>query len=228
MPNFQELELKLALSFTDPKILKQAFTHKSFVNEKGNSIDSNERLEFLGDAVLELASTKFLYDKYPSLPEGELTALRSSLVRGRNLAQVAINLNLGEYLFLSKGEEVSGGRSKNYILANTVEALIGAIYVDLGYQPAENFILTHILANVEEIIEQGLHIDSKTKFQENAQEHLNTTPEYRVISENGPDHNKTFEMGVYVNDELIATGKGSSKQKAEQEAAKEALEQKGW
>lgn len=224
-----KLENSLNIYFKNPELLKQAFIHSSYVNEANSKdLESNERLEFLGDAILEMASTVFLYNKFPALPEGELTALRSALVRGNNLAEVSLKLGLGEHLFLSKGEEISGGRTKKYILANVAEALIGAIFLDQGYQISADFITKHILSNADILFEQGLHIDSKSKFQEKSQEIENCTPEYKLIQELGPDHDKVFEMGVYLNEKLIATGKGSSKQKAEQEAAKAGLLAKKW
>ena len=224
-----KLENSLNIYFKNAELLKMAFTHSSYVNEASTEkIESNERLEFLGDSILEMAATIFLYKKFPALPEGELTALRSALVRGNNLALVSEELGLGEHLFLSKGEEVSGGRTKKYILANVAESLIGAIFLDQGYEVAEKFIDTHILSKVGQVFELGLHIDSKSKFQEKAQELENTTPDYRLISETGPDHDKVFQMGVFLNDILVATGEGSSKQKAEQEAAREGIVVKRW
>lgn len=223
----KELEKTLKLKIDNPKLYEQAFVHRSYINESDHD-KNNERLEFLGDAVLELITTEALYEKFPNQPEGKLTSFRSALVKGENLAEVARKLNLGKYLKLSKGEEKSGGREKNYILANTVEAIIGAIYLDQGYETSKIFIKTHILPDIEDIINLGLHVDPKTKFQELAQEHENITPEYKVIKESGPDHKKNFTMGVYLEDNLIAQGSGSSKQKAEAEAAQKALELKGW
>lgn len=229
MFNQSALEQKLQIYFKTPEVCRLAFIHKSFINEvSSNEVESNERLEFLGDAVLELVVTNFLFVKYPEMSEGELTPIRSALVRGTNLATVAQKLNLGQHLYLSKGEEASGGRQKEYILANLVEALIGAIYIDLGYEKAERFIYDHILNNVDEIITQKAHLDTKTYLQEKSQELESITPEYKLESEEGPDHNKEFTMGVYLNDKLIATGTGSSKQKAEQDAAKNAIEELKW
>ena len=157
-----------------------------------------------------------------------MTSYRSALVKGENLAKVATELNLGKYLKLSKGEEKSGGREKNYILANTVEALIGAVYLDLGYEAAGKLINNFIIKELDEIIAQGLYIDAKTKFQEICQEKEEITPHYTRIKEDGPDHEKIFTMGAYIGEELIAEGQGSSKQKAEDAAAAEALKVKGW
>ncbi|HCW32934.1 MAG: RNAse III, ribonuclease III [Candidatus Peregrinibacteria bacterium GW2011_GWE2_39_6] len=225
---FKQLEEKIGIQFLDHEILQTVFIHKSYLNEvPRGSIESNERLEFLGDAVLELVVTEFLYKHYPN-DEGELTNWRSALVKGTHLAHVAKKLDLGNYLVLSHGEEKSGGRTKNYILANTFEALIGAVYLDHGYEISHKFINKFVLIYLEDILEKGLHIDSKSKLQEIAQERLSCTPIYRLIEENGPDHEKEFKMGVYFGDELIAAGEGSSKQNAEQDAAFKALKAKNW
>ncbi len=230
MPNrYQELEDKIKIEFKDKEILDLAFVHKSYMNEnKGQKKEHNERLEFLGDAVLELVVTEFLYKQYPEHAEGELTNWRSALVKGANLATIAVDLNLGTYLYLSRGEEISKGRQKNYILANTVESLIGAIYLDQGYDVSHKFIDEFIIARLENILQQKLHIDAKSHFQELAQAKLNITPEYKLISEDGPDHDKQFTMGAYLEEELVDKGTGTSKQKAEQDAARNALRTKGW
>lgn len=228
MSEFDKLQTELGLTFNNIDLYRKAFTHKSYINENTELQEDNERLEFLGDAVLELIVTEALFTRYPDKPEGDLTAFRSALVRGRHLAFLAKEINLGDYLLLSKGEEKSGGREKDYILANTFEAFIGAMYLDCGYQTAENFIHKHVLTNLEDIVTQGLHVDPKTSFQEIAQEKENTTPEYRLISDAGPDHDKTFLMGVFLGEEQIAVGEGTSKQKAELKAAEKALEVKGW
>ena len=226
---YQELEKKTGIVFSDKNTLDTAFVHKSYVNEHRDLKSvHNERLEFLGDAVLELVVTEFLFHNFPSKGEGVLTNWRAALVKGRHLAEIAAELDLGVYLYLSRGEERSGGRKKNYILANTLEALIGAVYIDKGYQTAHNFINEFILKRLSSILEQGLHIDAKSRFQEICQEEMGITPEYKLISEKGPDHSKVFIMGAYIMDELIADGSGSSKQKAEQEAAEAALEKKKW
>lgn len=200
--------------------------HKSYVNEhKDESRKHNERLEFLGDAVLELVTTEFLYASFPEKGEGQLTTFRSALVKGKHLAQVARELDLGEYLLLSHGEEKSGGREKNYILANALEALIGAIYLDRGFLIAHKFISKFILTKLGDIISKGLHVDAKSKFQELSQDKVGVTPIYKVLSERGPDHNKIFEVGAFVADKLMGKGTGSSKQKAEQDAAIHALKE---
>jgi ribonuclease III len=227
--DYSPLEKTTKIKFKDENLINRAFTHKSFINEyKGDDLKDNERLEFLGDAVLELATTIHLFDKYPEKDEGRMTAFRSALVKGKHLAEVGKNLDLGSYLYLSNGEERSGGREKNYILANVVEAFIGAIYVEHGFDIAEKFISEFILNNLENIIKDGLHLDAKSKFQEIAQEKEGVTPNYELISDEGPDHDKTFIMGVFINEEKIAEGTGSSKQKAEENAAENALKVKGW
>lgn len=227
--DYTQLLKKLSLKFSDPSLLNEAFTHKSYVNEvEDPAVGSNERLEFLGDAVLELVVTKHLFQDFPDKEEGDLTAMRSALVRGNNLSKVARKLELGQYLILSKGEFNSNGASKGYILANLVEAIIGAIYIDQGMSKAAEFILKHIYTCLPDILEQNAHIDSKTKFQEIAQEKLGITPEYKLSEEFGPDHAKQFTMAVYLNADSIAEGTDSSKQKAEQKAALNALKKKGW
>lgn len=226
---YQQLEEKISIKFKDLDLIDTAFVHKSYLNEnRDKKTEHNERLEFLGDAVLELVVTEFLYKQFPEKNEGELTNWRSALVKGANLAIIAKDLNLGSYLYLSRGEELSNGREKDYILANTVECIIGAIYLDQGYEVSHQFIHKFVIDRLETILEKKLHIDAKSHFQELAQEKLNITPEYRLVSEEGPDHDKTFRMGAYLEEELIADGQGSSKQKAEQDAARNALKAKGW
>lgn len=228
MENYQNLEKKLKIKL-EKDLMKTVFVHRSYVNEHRNEkISHNERLEFLGDAVLELCATHYLFNSQPTSTEGEMTLARSALVKGKHLAEVAKELELGKYLFLSKGEENSGGREKNYILANTVEALIGAIYLEHGYKKAEEFIKKFIISKLDEIMAKGLHIDAKSRFQEICQEEEEVTPYYEVLEETGPDHDKKFTMGLFIGEELIAKGSGSSKQKAEEEAAKNALKKKGW
>lgn len=227
MIDHKALEKVLKVKLNNPKVYEKAFIHRSYVNENPG-LQDNERLEFLGDAVLELATTHYLFEKFPKKPEGELTALRAALVRGKNLASVSKKLNLGQFLILSKGEDNSGGREKSYILANLCEAIIGAMYLDQGYKKTEEFIIENVITALDEILEHNLHIDAKTKFQELAQEKENITPEYRLEEEMGPDHSKSFKMGVYLEEEQIAFGEGSSKQKAEQQAAQRALKAKGW
>lgn len=226
---YKVLMEKIKLEFKNLELLDMAFIHKSYLNEHRDlKTEHNERMEFLGDAVLELIVTEYLYKKYPKHGEGDMTNWRSALVKGRHLAEIAVELELGLYLYLSRGEERSGGRKKNYLLANTLEALIGAIYLDQGYKKAQQFATDFILGRLENILEAGLHIDAKSRFQEVAQELMGTTPEYQCQSESGPDHNKQFTMAVYLNGEKVAEGDGSSKQKAEQQAAENGLAAKQW
>lgn len=213
----------IGVDFSNPKLLEQALTHRSFLNETNQKdLQHNERLEFLGDAVLELVVTEYLYNNYDN-PEGELTNWRSAIVRGEILSKVAKELNLGGQLKMSKGEEKSGGRERDLILANAVEAVIGAIYLDKGYDGASVFINQYLISRLPEIIEKKLYIDPKSHLQELVQEKVGATPEYRVVKDEGPDHSKTFTVGVYARGSLIAEGQGSSKQRAEQVAAANAL-----
>ena len=229
MKNYKELESAIKIKFTNLDLLDNAFVHRSYVNEhRGEGIKDNERMEFLGDAVLELAATRHLFEHCNDKNEGEMTSFRSALVKGKHLAEISELLHLGKYLYLSNGEERSGGREKKYILANVLEALIGAIYLEHGYDTAEKFIEEFILTRLDEIIAGGEHIDAKSQFQEISQEKEDFTPYYEVLEEHGPDHDKNFIMGAYINGLLIAKGSGSSKQKAEEEAAKNALKIKGW
>lgn len=226
---YKELQEKIGIHFNDTVIYQTAFTHRSYINEHRHlNRDHNERLEFLGDAVLELIVTEYLYKNYPHKSEGDMTNWRSALVRGENLAKISRDLGLGQFLYLSKGEEKSGGREKDYLLANTMEALIGAIYVEHGTKVVKQFIHDFLLLHLDFILEQGLHIDAKSKFQEISQEKEGLTPTYRLLGEEGPDHNKIFTMGLYIGEELIGSGQGSSKQSAEQSAAKVGLKEKGW
>lgn len=224
--NFAE---KIGFSFKDPAILRQAFTHRSYINEhRGSDVGHNERLEFLGDAVLELVVTDYLYREYPGKTEGEMTAYRAALVNTNTLSDVAHEIGINDYLLLSKGEEKDLGRARNIILADTFEALIGAIYLDQGYVAAQKFIAEFLFPKTQDIIAKNLWQDSKSFFQERAQEELGLTPTYVVIDEQGPDHNKRFTVGLYVGDDLVATGIGHSKQEAEQKAAQIGLVKKGW
>ena len=193
---FDEIQQKIEIDFKNLDLLKNVFIHRSYLNENaGQKLNSNERLEFLGDAVLELVVTEYMYLKYKE-PEGILTNWRSALVRGQNLAKIAEKFALGEYLFLSKGEEKSGGRTRELLLANTFEALIGAIYLEKGYEVTKNFLLKNLIYQLPEIISKKLHLDPKTTLQELIQEKLNITPTYEVLKSEGPDHAKIFEVGV--------------------------------
>jgi ribonuclease III len=227
--DFGDFEKRANVSFGDKTLLRQAFTHRSFVNEyRGEQIEHNERLEFLGDAVLELAVTRFLFDKYPSKPEGELTAIRAALVNTNTLASLSGDIGMNDFLLLSRGESRDTGRARQYILANTFEAVIGAIYIDQGFEGAERFIAAHVFPLVEEIVGRELWRDAKSRFQEEAQENVSITPTYEVIEESGPDHDKHFVVAVCLDGEVIAKGEGKSKQDGEQLAASRALESKGW
>ena len=227
--NFEKFEEKAGVIFKDKSLLKQAFTHRSYINEnRGSALEHNERMEFLGDAVLELVITDFLYKKLKDSNEGELTSLRSALVNADTCSQVASKLGANDFLLLSKGESKDTGRARQYILANTLEALIGAIYLDQGYDVAKNFILTHIAPLTDDILKGGAWIDSKSLFQEKVQEHVGLTPSYETMRESGPDHDKHCVVGVYVGKEKYGEGEGKSKQDAEQEAARTALVAKGW
>ncbi|MFH1979076.1 MAG: ribonuclease III [Patescibacteria group bacterium] len=229
MKSLSELEGQIGIKFTNPKILEESLTHRSFLNERASGdLHHNERLEFLGDAVLELSVTGFLFNKYPEKEEGELTALRAALVNARMLYEIAMVLELGDYIKLSKGEAKESGKGKSYIVSNAVEALIGAIYLDQGYEVADGFIKKHICSNIQDVLDNKLWQDSKSLFQEKAQEILGITPTYEVIEESGPDHNKHFVVGVYLEDELISRGKGYSKQEAQVNAAERGLKVKGW
>lgn len=231
MTNFNNFESKIAINFKDKALLKQAFTHRSYLNEnKDAGLQHNERLEFLGDAVLELVATQFLFNKYPDKNEGELTAFRSALVNTHSLGSVATELGINDYLLLSKGESKDTGRARAIILADTMEALIGSIYLDQGYDTAKLFIEKNIFEflDIDSIIKNKLWMDAKSRFQEKAQEHTGITPSYKTLKEVGPDHNKHFTLGVFLGEKQIAIGDGLSKQEAEQKAAENALKLKGW
>lgn len=227
--NLEKIEQKLGLQFKDQRLLQTAFVHRSYLNERpGFDLPSNERLEFLGDAVLQLTVSEHLYQNFPNEPEGELTNYRASIVNAKTLSEVSAKLSLGEFLLLSRGEEASGGRRRPYLLANTFEALLGVIYLDLGLAAAQRFVGQHILPLLGTIIKEERYKDYKSKLQELAQEKLSITPIYKVLEEEGPDHAKHFRVGVFVNDRQVGIGDGSSKQVAEQEAARLAFDDKTW
>ena len=227
--NFSDFEKKTKINFKDKNLLKQAFIHRSYINENPNTgTTHNERLEFLGDAVLELAVTDYLYKEYPNYTEGELTALRSALVNAVIIAEIASKIGMNDFLLLSKGEAKDTGKARQYILANTYEAFVGAVYMDGGYEVAEKFINETIIPHTEEIVSKKLWRDAKSLVQEKAQEFYNVTPAYKVVAESGPDHDKHFTVGILFGGDLIAEGKGKSKQEAEQKAAQEALKVKNW
>jgi ribonuclease-3 len=227
--DFNTFEQKLGLQFNDADLLRQAFTHRSYLNEhRGEVKGHNERLEFLGDAVLELIATHFLYEKFPQHPEGDLTAYRAALVNAVTCAEVAGDLGMNEYLLLSRGEAKDTGRARGILLANAFEALVGAIYLDSGYDAAKDFISKYLFPKIDEIIQKRLWQDAKSSLQEKAQEHDGVTPSYAVLKEWGPDHDKHFVVGVHIKDKLLAQGEGKSKQDAEQAAARAALDARGW
>ncbi|MEK7589737.1 MAG: ribonuclease III [Patescibacteria group bacterium] len=226
---FNTFENKIGIIFKNKNLLMQAFLHRSYLNEnKGLKMDHNERLEFLGDAVLELVVTEYLYAKYPKKTEGDLTSYRAALVNTATLSNVAGELEMNDFLLLSKGEAKDTGRARQYILANTFESFVGALYLDQGYDAVKNFIAKNLFPLTDEIVEKGLWQDAKSSFQEIAQERESITPQYKTVQEVGPDHAKNFIVGVYLDEEKIAQGEGKSKQEAEQAAAQNALETKGW
>jgi ribonuclease-3 len=227
--NLTKLQEILQVTFADAAVLLSAVTHRSYLNEHREAIwNHNERLEFLGDAVLELVVTAFLFEKYPEKPEGELTAVRAALVNTVSLAQASEKLGVNDYLLMSKGEAKDMGRARQYILANVFESCIGAIYLDQGYDVAADFIGRQLFAKTDEIVKKRLWQDAKSRFQELSQEHASVTPRYETLSQEGPDHDRTFTVGVYLKNELIADGKGAAKQEAEQQAAEHAIQAKGW
>ncbi|MDE1975422.1 MAG: ribonuclease III [Patescibacteria group bacterium] len=229
--DFEKLAEHIGVEFDDLALLRTACTHRSYLNEnRGSGLEHNERLEFLGDAVLELVVTSFLFRKYPHKAEGELTAYRSALVNTVSLTKVANRIGLNDYMLLSRGEAKDNGRARSVILANAVEAVIGAIYMDGGYNTAANFISAHLLntLDIDQIIKDKSWLDAKSRFQEVAQEKTGITPSYRTMKETGPDHDKQFTLGVFLGDAMVASGVGASKQDAEQRAAEKALEVKGW
>lgn len=227
--DFAKLENDLDIYFDNKNLLIQAFIHRSYINESVKSkMSHNERLEFLGDAVLELATTNFLYNKFLDLAEGELTTYRAALVNTKSIGAVAKDLGFNDYLFLSRGESKDFGKARVSILADTYEAFIGALFLDRGYEFAKDFIEKTLLIHTDEIIEAGKYKDAKSTVQEKAQDVVGVTPNYKVVSESGPDHDKKFVIAIYFGAEKVAEGEGKSKQEAETDAAKNALKEKGW
>ena len=228
-PDFAKFEEISGITFKNKELLRRAFTHRSYLNEnRGAESSHNERLEFLGDAVLELMVTEYLFEKYPDSNEGDLTAYRASLVNAVTLSEAAQKINVNDFLLLSRGEAKDTGKARQCILANTMEAIIGAIYLDHGYDSAKYFISKNLFHLIDKIVADKSWIDAKSKFQEKAQEKESLTPQYKSLKEEGPDHDKKFTIGVYLDNELVAQGDGMSKQEAEQIAAQKALEVKGW
>ena len=227
--DFSVFEASTGVTFKDKNLLKQAFIHRSYLNENRSSkLEHNERLEFLGDAVLELVITDYLYKKYPEKNEGDLTAFRSALVNSVTISAAAEKIGMNSFLLLSKGEARDTGRARQFILANTFESYVGAIYLDQGYDAAQGFISRQLFDLIDDIVSSRSFIDPKSLFQEQAQERVGITPAYKLMKENGPDHSKIFTVGVFLKDSLVITGEGKSKQEAEQVAAEKALELKNW
>lgn len=225
MSDFAAHSDKLGVSFKNLDVLIEALTHRSYLNEnRTTSGNHNERLEFLGDAVLELAVTHFLFTKFPNKPEGELTAYRAALVNTYSLAETAEALGVNDMLLLSKGEKKDTGRARQIILANAFEAILGAIYLDQGYEAAEAFVSKNLNPKIDLVLKNRTWQDAKSQFQEVAQDKKSVTPTYRTLSETGPDHDKQFTVGVFLADKEIARGDGKSKQEAEQAAAQAALD----
>lgn len=227
----KKLAEKLGIRFNNLDLLQQAMTHRSYLNEhRDYKLEHNERLEFLGDAVLELVVTEYLYKNYPN-PEGELTNWRAALVNGEMLAKISKRMGVEEFLMMSRGESKDTGKARQYLLANAFEAITGAIYLDQaekGYDACKDFIMKNVIVELKDIIENKTYMDPKSRFQEVAQEKVGVTPSYRVLEESGPDHDRKFTVGIYLNDELIGSGDGSSKQEAQRNAAAAALAVKGW
>ncbi|OGZ05901.1 MAG: ribonuclease III [Candidatus Lloydbacteria bacterium RIFCSPHIGHO2_01_FULL_49_22] len=229
LAEYEKFATEIGVTFKDLTLLREAFTHRSYLNEhRGTNMKHNERLEFLGDAVLELVMTEYLFAQFPEEPEGRLTAYRSALVNTDSISRAASDWNMNEYLLLSRGETKDMGRARSYILANTFEAVIGSIFLDQGYDGAKDFIARSLFNRLDEIVGKRLWQDAKSRFQEEAQERTGITPNYEVLKETGPDHDKRFEVGVYLGSDLVASGLGASKQDAEQIAAQSALDKKGW
>ncbi|KKW45767.1 ribonuclease III [Candidatus Kaiserbacteria bacterium RIFCSPHIGHO2_02_FULL_59_21] len=229
MSDFSTFEKQIGHTFADRRLIEQAFTHRSYLNENRTpGREHNERLEFLGDAVLELVVTEFLYAKYPAKPEGDLTAYRAALVNTQSISEAASKLGMNAYLLLSRGEARDTGRARQIILANAFEALIGAIYLDSGYAAARAFIDAQLFHKTDEVVSKRLWQDAKSRLQELAQGTLGVTPTYELSSQSGPDHARQFVIAAYIGREKVATGEGRSKQEAEQDAAQKALAAKGW
>lgn len=229
MADFSAFEERIGYTFKEKRFIETAFTHRSYLNEnRATGREHNERLEFLGDAVLELVVTEFLFAKYPDKPEGDLTAYRAALVNTQSISDAATMLGMNEFLLLSRGESRDTGRARMIILANTFEALIGALYLDAGYEVAKKFIGKQLFHKTEEVVAKRLWQDAKSRFQELSQEKTGITPSYQMLDQSGPDHDKRFVVGAFIGETKIAQGEGRSKQEAEQDAAQKALAAKGW
>lgn len=225
-----KLQKRLGVKFKNDGLLKQALVHRSYLNEHPDfKIGHNERLEFLGDAVLEIVVTEFLYLNFTETPEGDLTNWRASLVNAKMLYEIARELNIEECLYLSKGESRDKNKkSRQFILANAVEAIIGAMYLDLGLEVAKTFILKNVVSKLDDILRNQSYLDPKSHFQEKAQEMRGITPHYQILDEEGPDHAKIFTVGLYLDEELVSTGQGSSKQEAQVDAAAKGVKKMAW
>jgi len=223
MDKINLLEQKIKVKFKDPRYLLLALTHRSYLNENKQLKSSNERVEFLGDAILEYWVSQKLYSLFPDFDEGQLTNLRSLIVCTENLADISTSFDLGSFILLSRGEATHNGRQNISLLADTFESLIGAIHLDQGYPAVEKFLDRFLDKNIQALSEKNIYKDAKSLFQEIAQSKRGVTPKYQLLSESGPDHQKIFKIGVYLGDQLIASGKGNSKQKAEEDAATRAI-----
>ena len=224
-PKIEQLEKKIGYSFANKNLLKEALTHRSYLNENSAwPLPQNERLEYLGDAVIELITTEFLFRTFPKHDEGVLTSFRAALVNFQMLGRIAAEIDLDHFLLLSRGEAKDTGKAREVILANAFEALIGALYLDGGYRAAEECVRVLVFPHLDEILEKKLYRDPKSLLQEVIQERKKITPTYRVLDERGPDHQKEFVLGVFFGDEEVARGTGTSKQEAELRAADAALE----
>jgi ribonuclease-3 len=224
----EQLQETISFFFGDRALLQQALVHRSFLNENpGSTLPSNERLEFLGDALLDFIVGEYLYERCPEMDEGQLTSVRAALIRAKTLARFAQNIQLGDYIYLSRGEDESGGRSKAGLLADAFEALVAAIYLDRNLEVVKEFVMSFVEPETTRILERGLERDHKSRLQEWAQGELQLTPIYRTVSERGPDHAKQFTVEVLIGDQVYGRGEGRSKQDAEQHAAQQALEEIG-
>lgn len=228
--NLEKLQKNLKIKFKDKDLIRQAMVHRSYLNEHPDfRVGHNERLEFLGDAVLEIVVTEHLFLSFTDVPEGDLTNWRASLVNAKMLYEIAQELGIEEYLYLSKGEaRDKNKKSRQFILANAIEAIIGAIYLDQGMAAAKKFIIKNIVSKLDGILENRLYLDPKSRFQEKAQEEKGVTPRYKILEESGPDHAKTFQVGLYLGDDLVTIGSGLSKQEAQVEAAIKGIKKMGW
>jgi ribonuclease-3 len=228
--SLEKLQKKINVVFDDPLLLKQAMVHRSYLNEHPDfGIGHNERLEFLGDAVLEIVVTEYLYNNFQDTPEGDLTNWRASLVNAKMLYEVAKEIGAEEHLYLSKGEaRDKNKKSRQYILANCIEAIIGAMYLDKGIEAPKAFILKHVVSKLDDILKNRSYLDPKSHFQERAQEVKGVTPHYQILDEKGPDHAKIFTVGLYLDDEQVSVGEGSSKQEAQIDAAEKGIKKFGW